>query len=74
MTLKEAGELYESQRKKISDVNQHIVLLTDVLRDDGPLGRPVRCEVRYDILMAIAEELRDYLEHLEHVMDKEITT
>lgn len=73
MTLKEAGEIYKLQTNKIGNVKNHIVMIGRILDEDkdAPIQESV-LRIRREILMTIAEDLIDYLRHLEAVLDEEV--
>ena len=71
MTLKQAGEMYNIQKKKIDDVTKNLKILNQIIEKSGsPFST---CIIRTDILSSVAVQLDDHLKHLKYVMEKEIS-
>lgn len=70
MTLREAGELYESQQKKIDRLKDELRYLNDSIT----YNECGVCRLRVEIMTGLQEALIDHLKHLEYVMDKEVGT
>lgn len=73
MTLKEAGQMYVAQQKKIDEVTENLHILHSVLEGaKGPVGPFTTCIIRTDILGRVTAQLEDHLKHLKYVMEKEL--
>ena len=73
MNLKEAGQMYVAQQKKIDDVTENLRILHQVLEGSRSKEGPfTTCIIRTDILSRVTAQLEDHLKHLTYVMEKEL--
>ena len=74
MTLKEAGAIYNTQIKKLNDVNETLKIFHTMLEStNGPNDAPfTTCIVRRDILQKATTQLEEHANHLNYVLNKEI--
>lgn len=75
MTLKEAGQMYVAQQKKIDEVTENLRILHSVIEGSKSpvgMGSLTTCIIRTDILSQVTAQLEEHLKHLKYVMEKEL--
>ena len=75
MTLKEAGELYIEQAEKLTKTRKTLIALDEAIRSEQerrPFGMTGTVTIRHEIVEDVIGLLQDHLNHLEHIMQKEL--
>lgn len=71
MTLKEAGDIYNAQVKKLEEVKETIRIFHELLESDRkPFTTYI---VRSDILQKAVSQLEEHEKHITNVLNKEMT-
>lgn len=71
MTLKEAGDIYNAQVKKLEEVKETIRIFHELLESDRkPFTTYI---VRSDILQKAVSQLEEHEKHIMHVLNEEMT-
>lgn len=72
MTLKEAGELYNRQVKKIGELEDTLRILNDVCGGTDETNSFTTCIINREVLRRAVVHLAEHYDHLKYVLDKEL--